>query len=538
MFETMTWRCPMKTKAMRIVPLCVLAFVLAVFGLAWAESLEVKLDVKVKDGKISCAWTGYQGQDFKYYKLLRNRFPGAKYPEDGYLFYSTDPGITTYLDKNPLGGVSYYRACIVLDNGGKYYSSSVKVEMGEAPEPEDLKLEAEVTDAGNVVLTWTRFMGSDFRFYKVLRNEFPGAEYPRDGYLAVISNQEAIGHTDSDPLPGTSYYRLCAVTGTDKYYSESVKVEMGEDPGRIEVTIGAGKTFGPAPLSVVFRATAKKAGECLFRWDMGDGTVLSGAEVRHTFRVEGSYTVTVLATDRAGRTGESSMEVNVLASGNATEYAYILPYYTSRANEWTGVGLTNESQKGEAHVSIEVYDQSGGLIFGEDVGQPIPPQGQIAQVISGFSRTEGWMLIRSDAPLTGLSFFGTNGVGNYMADIPLVDAVHPALRIPHVAQDREWSTMIMVCNPNPQTVEVVLTFVGQNGVDDGSRTLEIDALGAAKISLSDIAASQGKGGSVRIVSEPGVAAFALYENLKFNGKCFSGIAAVPIESDIPTDPFE
>lgn len=53
---------------------------------------------------------------FNYYKIVRSeRNTNPVYPDDGYIDYSSDPGLSTYTDKSPLYGKAYYRVCMIYD---------------------------------------------------------------------------------------------------------------------------------------------------------------------------------------------------------------------------------------------------------------------------------------------------------------------------------------------------------------------------------------------------------------------------------------
>ncbi|OQY13393.1 MAG: hypothetical protein B6I31_01220 [Desulfobacteraceae bacterium 4572_19] len=90
-----------------------------------------------QDNVVTCKWDAYTGKDFKYYKLLRNSFPDAHYPDDGYLKAIHDLSVDEYTDKeNPLeeGESIYYRLCVVKNNNEKLYSKSIEM-SGDQVEP-------------------------------------------------------------------------------------------------------------------------------------------------------------------------------------------------------------------------------------------------------------------------------------------------------------------------------------------------------------------------------------------------------------------
>lgn len=100
----------------------------------------------LEDGKVKISWSPYtQEESFSYYKVVRSQNnSNPVYPDDGYIFYSSDKDVVSYTDEKPLKGVSYYRVCQVtasqricskdvvkIDNGGQ--SEGVICTMEYAP---------------------------------------------------------------------------------------------------------------------------------------------------------------------------------------------------------------------------------------------------------------------------------------------------------------------------------------------------------------------------------------------------------------------
>jgi len=90
-----------------------------------------------------------------------------------------------------------------------------------------------------------------------------------------------------------------------------------------------------------------------------------------------------------------------------------------------------------------------------------------------------------------------------------------------------WDTTILICNPNSSSVTVTLTYVDRTGSAGTPKNYTIVAMGSTQIELSDLlGGSTASGGKVKITATPGVAAFALYNNLKTGGTWYAGISAV------------
>ncbi|MCD6109841.1 S-layer homology domain-containing protein [bacterium] len=106
-----------------------------------AVTLEGSLN---NDGNVDLSWSKYQGEDLKWYKVVRSQDnPDAKYPMDGYIEVYGDPTQTTYTDKNVQNGVNYYRLCVITTANLRGCSNTVTINKaavaseGFADVPED-----------------------------------------------------------------------------------------------------------------------------------------------------------------------------------------------------------------------------------------------------------------------------------------------------------------------------------------------------------------------------------------------------------------
>jgi len=84
------------------------------------------------DGTVTAQWSKYDHpQDFTYYKLVRSQINyDPVYPEDGYIFYSSDINTTSYTDKDIPEGKSYYRVCHIAEQ--YRYCSKLVLEVDTA----------------------------------------------------------------------------------------------------------------------------------------------------------------------------------------------------------------------------------------------------------------------------------------------------------------------------------------------------------------------------------------------------------------------
>lgn len=204
------------------------------------------------------------------------------------------------------------------------------------------------------------------------------------------------------------------------------------------------------------------------------------------------------------------------------EYHYYLPYYLKNVAYWTGVALKNGSLAGDASVTVAGIDQAGSLIGSEM--KTIPPRGQTAFMMKP---GEGWVRVTSDKPLMGLAFVAEGSGNALMFDMTLIPELAKILHIPHVAQDATWDTTVYVCNPNDSEIFFYLAFILSDGTVATSARHTIPANGSGAYPLSELVGDVDRSsGSVEITASMGVAAFALYENLKSGVKSYAGISAV------------
>jgi len=210
-------------------------------------------------------------------------------------------------------------------------------------------------------------------------------------------------------------------------------------------------------------------------------------------------------------------------------YNYYLPYFLSNANYWTGVALRNGSPSAVAAVTVYSVSQAGSVLGSQS--KTIPFRGQTAFMMT---QGEGWVYVASDQPLTGLAFVAENAGAALMFDITFIPEIARTLHVPHVAQDATWDTAVYVCNPNASETVFYLTFVLSDGTVIPSMQYTLPANGSGVYPLSELVGGVDRtSGSVEIAASQGVAAFALYQNLKSGIKSYAGISAVAPDANAP-----
>lgn len=214
----------------------------------------------------------------------------------------------------------------------------------------------------------------------------------------------------------------------------------------------------------------------------------------------------------------------------AASYSYYVPYYSSLTIEgqtyWTGIALRNASTVSSAVVDIFVYDRNGAQIKMET--KRLQPNGQDAFVAGSGLMKEGWILVESTQPLTGICFVAKNEDPAFMFNVNLIRELSELLHLPHIAQDDAWDTMIMVCNPNDESANITFTAIKDDGTFFAPVQRTLSGRCSAKYSLTEFVQGEALSkGSVNIEADRGIAASALFSNLKTGtGNSYAGISAV------------
>lgn len=85
-------------------------------SISW-ESVKTSWDTFTKDE-----------DNFMYYKIIRSQKNSSPvYPDNGYIYYTTDINTNSYTDKSPLEGTTYYRVCAITSEKERYCSNVVKI---------------------------------------------------------------------------------------------------------------------------------------------------------------------------------------------------------------------------------------------------------------------------------------------------------------------------------------------------------------------------------------------------------------------------
>lgn len=84
----------------------------------------------LENGSVKISWKKYTRGDLLFYKVVKSKTnKNPVYPEDGYIFYTTDENITSFYDKEIEEGVWYYRVCVITKGKERWVSEVIQVNV-------------------------------------------------------------------------------------------------------------------------------------------------------------------------------------------------------------------------------------------------------------------------------------------------------------------------------------------------------------------------------------------------------------------------
>ncbi|MEO0403938.1 MAG: PKD domain-containing protein, partial [Bacteroidota bacterium] len=220
-----------------------------------------------------------------------------------------------------------------------------------------------------------------------------------------LSDLEEPSHTFS---PGTYTVQLIAFHPESCNLSDTTLVEIivSED----QDIIPDFDLFQSDCENLIVQAQDQSIGENLeYEWNMGDGTILNGTEVEHTYDVIGEYEVTLTITDPFCDIEET------------------LPQTVNVQNEVTA-SIGNPDLEGCDPFDIEFMNQSSGNIFTWDFGDGSPVQN--GQWINHVYTEPGTYTVTLTAEGTG----GCEGIDVTTAEVivnetPVIESIFDAAQI-------------------------------------------------------------------------------------------------------------
>jgi hypothetical protein len=184
-------------------------------------------------GKVEAKWSKYnKSDDFTFYKLVRSSsVSNPVYPDNGYIFYSSDINNLSYLDPNVSLGTNYYRICQIAQT--KRYCSQKVVAITKTSStnsqgaPSEIKLNGSVSDNA-INLSWA--ISNDdlsLKSFKILWSKNQNPTYPLrefDNYHYLTSG--AMNHKISNLANGKYFVRVCLYNNGCTAYSNELSFEI------------------------------------------------------------------------------------------------------------------------------------------------------------------------------------------------------------------------------------------------------------------------------------------------------------------------
>jgi PKD repeat protein len=137
----------------------------------------------------------------------------------------------------------------------------------------------------------------------------PGLRYRWDfGDGSAPTNRLQAEHTYR---AAGEYTAIFTVTGPGVQESNEESIDVDEDGFDLEIE--ADPDVGPAPLTTRFSAVIDEdePGPFYYSWDFGDGGRDASNPTAHTYRVAGTYTATLTATNAQGQQSTRDVEIQV-----------------------------------------------------------------------------------------------------------------------------------------------------------------------------------------------------------------------------------
>ena len=178
------------------------------------------------DGTFTFSWAAYEGTtEFSYYKLSGVAYPGAPgYVETGQYWTYVGPSCTSATYRVPSGTWNANIEAVYYPSGKGTVlarTGTVKLTVDVKPAPPVLSLTLTVTGNNPYYLSWTKYTGSSFQYYKILRSESTtDPTYPENGDTVVrfyTADINKLTFTDTGKMGHTYHYRV--VVWTDQVFA-------------------------------------------------------------------------------------------------------------------------------------------------------------------------------------------------------------------------------------------------------------------------------------------------------------------------------
>ncbi|MEA1975567.1 MAG: S-layer homology domain-containing protein [Bacillota bacterium] len=249
----------------------------------------VRIYVHYIDNGIKIYWNELDNSNIKGYKVVATENKNnPTYPEDGYYKFITDSDYVEIFSNSDYynGGIDsleentyyYFNVNTLYNDNTVKLSNTIRIKMPSVT-TNDYPITLEGTDDGQFTLNWDKYMGSNFKGYKVvasINNYSP--KYPENGYYKYITNNDTNsvtinigdnynGNEISSFIANQEYNFSITVLkndGSEKTYSNTIELEVEED----DIIIGN---------PIILKGTDN--GQFILNWDKYIGSNFSGYKV-------------------------------------------------------------------------------------------------------------------------------------------------------------------------------------------------------------------------------------------------------------------
>ena len=166
-------------------------------------------------------------------------------------------------------------------------------------------------------LSWTMTNTEDLLGYHIYRKTLIGAEY------SLIASVKGSKYIDENVTPNKTYYYMVEAADNRNNYVKSNEItSVPTDIDDIQPLADAGlDVMGIANEKISFSGAGSWDNHYIasYEWDFGDGAFDTGINASHSYKTDGTYTVTLTVKDSAGNSDSHSIKAYIYSS----EHGYV-----------------------------------------------------------------------------------------------------------------------------------------------------------------------------------------------------------------------